>query len=203
MRVAFHDLKEFPALRDLAQAWPRMRQDVDALAAPLMAVDCVGKSHERVAAEGVPRVEAGEPFSWVRGWAESAAIPTGRSKGSSRYIRRWRGRCRQAAAPVNADGAGCSGQPNAARRDVEPPRSLTPPPSSFDRSPVPRGAGEVAAPVMRVTETAHWREWQDWVNPLKEPFEVRGRDLHIPERPGGWKNRQDFTTVSGPVLTAI
>ena len=44
---------------------------------------------------------------------------------------------------------------------------------------------EVAAHVMRVTETAHWLEWQDWVNPIiKEPFEVRDGHLHIPDRPG-------------------
>jgi len=44
---------------------------------------------------------------------------------------------------------------------------------------------EVAAHLMRVTETAHWLEWQDWANPiLKEPFEVRDGRLVIPDRPG-------------------
>jgi hypothetical protein len=33
---------------------------------------------------------------------------------------------------------------------------------------------EVAAHVMRVTETAHWLEWQDWVDPvLQRPYEIR------------------------------
>ena len=33
---------------------------------------------------------------------------------------------------------------------------------------------EVAGHLMRVTETAHWLEWQDWANPiLAEPFEVK------------------------------
>jgi len=33
---------------------------------------------------------------------------------------------------------------------------------------------EVAAHVMRVTETAHWLEWQDWANPvLQRPYEAR------------------------------
>ena len=45
---------------------------------------------------------------------------------------------------------------------------------------------EVAAHVMRVTETAHWLEWQDWADPiLQQP--LRGsRDglLHIPDVPG-------------------
>ena len=68
MRAAFYDLAEFPALLDLAQAWPNIRQDLDALAAPVMDVDRVGKSHERVAAEVIQRVEGGEPFGWVRGW---------------------------------------------------------------------------------------------------------------------------------------
>ena len=44
---------------------------------------------------------------------------------------------------------------------------------------------EVAAHLMRVTETAHWLEWQDWANPvLAEPFAVRDSQLVIPARPG-------------------
>jgi mandelate racemase len=44
---------------------------------------------------------------------------------------------------------------------------------------------EVAAHVMRVTETAHWLEWQDWTNPiLQRPFRVEKGDLHIPDVPG-------------------
>jgi mandelate racemase len=44
---------------------------------------------------------------------------------------------------------------------------------------------EVAAHMMRVTETAHWLEWQDWANPvLKEPYHLSDGQLHIPDRPG-------------------
>jgi mandelate racemase len=44
---------------------------------------------------------------------------------------------------------------------------------------------EVAAHLMRVTETAHWLEWQDWADPiLKEPFPVRNGCLEIADRPG-------------------
>jgi mandelate racemase len=44
---------------------------------------------------------------------------------------------------------------------------------------------EVAAHVMRVTETAHWLEWQDWADPiLQQPFAVRDGQLHIPDVPG-------------------
>jgi mandelate racemase len=44
---------------------------------------------------------------------------------------------------------------------------------------------EVAAHVMRVTETAHWLEWQDWADPvLQEPYAVRDGKLFIPDRPG-------------------
>ncbi len=44
---------------------------------------------------------------------------------------------------------------------------------------------EVAAHVMRVTETAHWLEWQDWANPiLAEPFQVKDSQLVIPDKPG-------------------
>ena len=44
---------------------------------------------------------------------------------------------------------------------------------------------EVAAHVMRVTETAHWLEWQDWADPiLQKPYEVRGGVLQIPDVPG-------------------
>ena len=44
---------------------------------------------------------------------------------------------------------------------------------------------EVAAHVMRVTETAHWLEWQDWADPiLQQPYDVRDGDVHIPNTPG-------------------
>ena len=44
---------------------------------------------------------------------------------------------------------------------------------------------EFGAHLMKVTETAHWLEWQDWVNPvLAEPFELRRGQLTIPDRPG-------------------
>jgi mandelate racemase len=44
---------------------------------------------------------------------------------------------------------------------------------------------EVAAHVMRVTETAHWLEWQDWANPiLQQPYEVKDGKVHIPDMPG-------------------
>ena len=44
---------------------------------------------------------------------------------------------------------------------------------------------EVAAHLMRVTETAHWLEWQDWHYPiLKEPFSVKDGSIEIPNRPG-------------------
>jgi len=44
---------------------------------------------------------------------------------------------------------------------------------------------EVAAQVMRVTDTAHWLEWQDWADPiLQKPYEIKSGLLHIPEAPG-------------------
>ena len=44
---------------------------------------------------------------------------------------------------------------------------------------------EVAGHLMRVTETAHWLEWQDWANPiLAEPFRLENGHLVIPDRPG-------------------
>ena len=44
---------------------------------------------------------------------------------------------------------------------------------------------EVAAHLMRVTETAHWLEWQDWAYPiLAEPFELTGGRLVVPRKPG-------------------
>jgi mandelate racemase len=44
---------------------------------------------------------------------------------------------------------------------------------------------EVAAHVMRVTETAHWLEWQDWADPiLQRPYDIRDGMLHIPDVPG-------------------
>jgi mandelate racemase len=44
---------------------------------------------------------------------------------------------------------------------------------------------EVSAHLMRITETAHWLEWQDWADPvLQEPFPVKDGMLLIPDRPG-------------------
>ncbi len=49
---------------------------------------------------------------------------------------------------------------------------------------------EVAAHLMRVTETAHWLEWQDWADPvLAEPFKLEDSQLVIPAKSGcgiGW-----------------
>jgi mandelate racemase len=44
---------------------------------------------------------------------------------------------------------------------------------------------EFSAHLMRVTETAHWLEWQDWSNPiLQQPFAARDSLIEIPDRPG-------------------
>jgi mandelate racemase len=44
---------------------------------------------------------------------------------------------------------------------------------------------EFAAHLMRVTETAHWLEWQDWADPiLAEPFTPADGFLPVPNRPG-------------------
>jgi mandelate racemase len=44
---------------------------------------------------------------------------------------------------------------------------------------------EIAAHLMRVTDTAHWLEWQDWAySILSEPFELKDGHLIVPERPG-------------------
>jgi mandelate racemase len=38
---------------------------------------------------------------------------------------------------------------------------------------------------MRVTETAHWLEWQDWADPiLTEPYRLERGHLLIPDKPG-------------------
>ena len=44
---------------------------------------------------------------------------------------------------------------------------------------------EIAAHLMRVTDTAHWLEWQDWADPiLSEPFQLKDGHLIVPDRPG-------------------
>ena len=44
---------------------------------------------------------------------------------------------------------------------------------------------EVAAHVMRVSESAHWLEWQDWADPiLQRPYAVEQGQLLIPDVPG-------------------
>ena len=44
---------------------------------------------------------------------------------------------------------------------------------------------EIAAHLMRVTDTAHWLEWQDWADPiLAEPFQLKDGYLAVPDKPG-------------------
>jgi mandelate racemase len=44
---------------------------------------------------------------------------------------------------------------------------------------------EIAAHLMRVTDTAHWLEWQDWAYPvLAEPFQLKDGHLIVPDKPG-------------------
>jgi mandelate racemase len=44
---------------------------------------------------------------------------------------------------------------------------------------------EFAAHLMRVTETAHWLEWQDWADPVVlEPFKLDSGMFVIPDRAG-------------------
>jgi mandelate racemase len=44
---------------------------------------------------------------------------------------------------------------------------------------------EVAAHAMRVTPTAHWLEWQDWVDPLlQQPYRVERGMMQVPDVPG-------------------
>jgi mandelate racemase len=44
---------------------------------------------------------------------------------------------------------------------------------------------EVAAHVMRITETAHWLEWQNWADLiLQRPYEIKDGFLHVPDVPG-------------------
>lgn len=44
---------------------------------------------------------------------------------------------------------------------------------------------EFSAHLLGVTETAHWLEWQDWVDPIiNEPFALSGGELSIPEKAG-------------------
>ena len=44
---------------------------------------------------------------------------------------------------------------------------------------------EMSAHLMRVTDTAHWLEWQDWADPiLAEPFKLDNGHLVVPDKPG-------------------
>ena len=61
---------------------------------------------------------------------------------------------------------------------------------------------EVAAHVMRVTETAHWLEWQDWADPiLLKPYDIKDGLLHIPNMPGvGLEWNEDAITANAARL---
>ena len=44
---------------------------------------------------------------------------------------------------------------------------------------------EISSHFMRVTETAHWLEWQDWADPiLTEPFQLKDANIIVPDKPG-------------------
>jgi mandelate racemase len=61
---------------------------------------------------------------------------------------------------------------------------------------------EVAAHVMRVTETAHWLQWQDWANPiLQQPYEVRGGKLHITCRASDWDGKRTRSPLIWPTIS--
>ncbi len=55
---------------------------------------------------------------------------------------------------------------------------------------------EVSAHLMRVTETAHWLEWEDWADPiLAEPFKLENGRLIIPDVAGnGLQWNEDAVT---------
>lgn len=61
---------------------------------------------------------------------------------------------------------------------------------------------EVAAHMLRVTETAHWLEWQDWADPiLQRPYQIRDGMLHIPDTPGlGLEWNEDAVAAHGADL---
>jgi mandelate racemase len=61
---------------------------------------------------------------------------------------------------------------------------------------------EVAAHVMRVTETAHWLEWQDWADPiLLKSYDIKDGLLHIPNVPGvGLEWNEDAITANAARL---
>src|SRR5258705_7767325 len=94
-------------------------------------------------------------------------------------------------------GQGCAGHsPNSANRKhqiTRHPWRTSPPlrPSlsfRYTQAGIPMSTHlypEVAAHVMRVTETAHWLEWQDWADPvLQTPYVIRDGLLHVPDVPG-------------------
>ena len=70
---------------------------------------------------------------------------------------------------------------------------------------------EMAAHVMRVSETAHWLEWQDWAHPiLQQPYAVKDGKLHIPDVPGiglEWDEKAVAahlaTTFKRPIFLAV
>ncbi len=44
---------------------------------------------------------------------------------------------------------------------------------------------EMSAHLMRVTESAHWLEWQDWADTvIEEPFQLTNGHLVVPDKPG-------------------
>ena len=65
---------------------------------------------------------------------------------------------------------------------------------------------EVAAHVMRVTETAHWLEWQDWADPiLQKPYEiVKDGSCTFPTRPAlAWNGTRMRSRLTGSSCSGV
>ena len=60
---------------------------------------------------------------------------------------------------------------------------------------------EISAHLLRVTETGHWLEWQDWAHPiLAEPFRLERRPAGHPRRA---RQRPRLGRGRGPPLPAL
>jgi aspartyl/asparaginyl beta-hydroxylase (cupin superfamily) len=72
-RPAFYDIKRFPLLFELSQNWKIVRDEFNALEAPLMEINRVDKAHEEVMIEVQQYINSGNRYGWIQGWGKNGA----------------------------------------------------------------------------------------------------------------------------------
>ncbi|MCE3228704.1 MAG: aspartyl/Asparaginyl beta-hydroxylase family protein [Bacteroidetes bacterium] len=70
-RPAYYSIEDFPPLKDLVTNWNIIRNEFQALQAPVMNIDRTDKEHEAVLEEVQDYIGKGNEYGWTMGWGKS------------------------------------------------------------------------------------------------------------------------------------